>query len=580
MKALIFTPLFLGSAIAGMAQTPQSPLSITEQRTLDINQVEALILGRNNKHWDILSTWVPRYKVPKNQSASAGFANSIWIAGLDNANTLHISANTYRQNGADFWPGPLDTTNAQAYNGSGFNKIWKVSCSDINQFVTAYNNGSVTANTYPVPVDMQNYPAKGTGNYMRNMAPFHDANNDGQYNVMDGDYPKIRGHQQILSIFNDNYSAHTETKGLPMGIEVHERSYAYNDPNLPDSMKAVNYSTYYHYTIFNRSNTFYHDVYLSCWSDVDLGNYTNDYVGSDSVAQFAYCYNGTPTDPGIQGSPGYGNKLPVVSQSLIYTDCSTDGIDNNQNGTIDEQGETFRINKVTYYNNNVGTFNTATTNPDSAIHYYNYQKGIWKNGWPFVYGWNAFPPTATTTPLANYVYSGNPQTQTGWTETTANNVPGDRRYIMTSGPFNFPPNTKIEWGYAIVFSSDTSVANTISSFNTVVKRDVKNAVYYDKQNNQPQCQPPILLSVGEKKDDLKVSLYPNPGKDRLTLLFNKNMSYTTVSINNILGEIVKTERMNGTYETTLNTSDLPLGVYTISIEQKGKKTTTKWIKQE
>lgn len=575
MKAIIFTAFFLECILRGLAQTPQSPLTVAEQRKLDVNQVEALILGRNNKHWDLLGTQAAYYRVPKNQTVSAGFANSIWIAGLDNANMLHTSANTYRQSGADFWPGPLDTVSAQAYTGAAYNKIWKVGCDDINQFVAAFNNGSVTANTYPVPADMQNYPAKGTGNFMRNMAPFHDANNDGQYNVMHGDYPKIRGHQQVLSIFNDNYSVHGETGGQPMGLEIHERSYAYNDPNLPDSMKAVNYSTYYHYTIFNRSSNFYHDVYLSCWSDVDLGSYTDDYVGSDSVAQIAYCYNGTPSDPG-----GYGSNVPVVSQTLIHTDCSSDGIDNNQNGIIDEQGETFKINKVTYYNNNVGVFNTAMINPTLAIQYYNYQKGIWLNGWPFVYGWNAFPPTATTTPLANYVYSGDPQTQTGWTEASVNNFPGDRRFIMTSGPFSFPPNSKIEWGYAVVFSRDTTVANTVSRFNTVVKRDVKNAVYYDKQNNQPQCQPSIVLGMQEKANDLKMSLYPNPGKDRITLLFNQNMDRASLKMTDVLGQVVKEKQMSGEYEATLSVHELPAGVYMINIEQKGKTSTVKWIKQE
>lgn len=580
MKALIFTQLILGSAIAGMAQTPQSPLSTAEQRTLDINQVEALILGRGNRHWDILGGGQPVYRVPKSGQASGSFAGSLWIAGLDNNGQLRIAANTYRQNGADFWPGPLDTTNASAYTGAAYNKIWKVSCNDIQNFVTAYNNGSVTANTYPVPADMQNYPAKGTGNFMRNMAPFHDKNNDGQYNVMDGDYPVIHGHQQILSIYNDKAAPHGETGGLPMGLEIHEYSYAYADPNLPDSLKAVNYSTYYRYEIYNRSNFYYTDVFITSWNDADLGGYTDDYIGSYPPGNFAYMYNATNTDPGVGGSVGYGNYIPVMSQAILKTNCSSDGIDNNHNGIIDEAGEQFIMDKATFYNNNIGNFNTATTNPVIAQHYYNYMKGKWKDNSPFVYGGNAYSSASNNVPT-NYVFDGDPQLQTGWTEGTSANLPGDRRFLISSGPFNFPPGAKLEWGFALVCSLDSTVGNTISKFNTVVKRDVRNTQLFDELNHNVQCQPSVLpLGVKEQNNDLKVGLFPNPGRDKLTLLFNQNMNNGSLKMINVLGQTVREEKLNGRYEIKMDTEELPAGVYTISIEQKGKTTTTKWIKQE
>ncbi len=575
MKAVLFFIGVLGLSIEVMAQ---SPLTVAEQRTLDVNQVEALILGRNNKHWSILGNMSPYYRVPKTGQAHAGFANSIWIAGLDNSSQLHVAANTYRQNGADFWPGPIDTTNGAAYNGTAYNKIWKVGCNDIQQFVNAYNNGSVTANTYPVPADMQNYPAKGTGNYMRNMSPFYDANNDGQYNVMNGDYPIIRGHQQILSIYNDKFATHGESGGLPMGIEIHERSYAYSDPNLPDSMRAVNYTTYYHYEIYNRSTNFYNNVFIGGWNDCDLGGYLDDYIGSDSTNNFAYMYNGNNNDQTVGGSIGYGTKVPVMSQALIETNCTNDGIDNNQNGVIDEPNEQFKMNKVTFYNNNLGNFNANTTNPSIASHYYGFMKGFWKDNTPFKFGGTAYSPTSTAAPT-NYVFSGNPQTQSGWTEVSAGNLAGDRRFIMSSGPFNFPPNSKLEWGYALVFSQDTSNINTITKFNTTVKRDVRVARRYDKLNNTPQCLPSVITNISERSLDLKFGLYPNPGKDILNIVFNQNMSETKIIITDLLGRTAKTFTINEGSQAQLNVNDLQSGMYLISIQQRGKRFTEKWVKQ-
>lgn len=574
---LLYTTLLLsiGSAIAQV-----TPLTPAEQRVLDVNQVEALIVGRNNKHWDILGQGDPKYRVPKTGQASANFANSIWIAGLDNNNQLHVSANTYRQNGADFWPGPLDTTNANAYIGAAFNKIWKVSCNDIQQFVTAYNNGSVTANTYTPSIDMQNYPAKGTGNYMRNMAPFYDANNDGQYNYMHGDYPIIKGHQQILSIYNDKLANHTESGGLPMGIEIHERSYAYYDPNLPDSMKAVNYTTFYHYTIFNRSNNFYNNVYISDWSDGDLGGYLDDYIGCDTVNGFAYMYNAKPNDPDTGGFFGYGNKPPVSSHALIKTNCSADGIDNDHDGTIDEPGETFTMDKVMFYQNNIGGLNPATTNPNIANHYYNYMRSIWKDNSPLKASGLGYAPTNTLLPVADYAYPGNPQTQSGWTESGSGNLPGDRRFIMSSGPFNFPPNTKIEWSYAIVFSQDTAVGNTITKFNTLVQRDVRNARLYDQQHSNPLCTPAIITSVNEAANELKAGVYPNPGKDILNIALNQNLNNGTVVFRNILGTVIKTDVINDGSQLKVNVSDLKSGIYFITISQDEKSFTEKWVKQD
>jgi hypothetical protein len=84
-----------------------------------------------------------------------------------------------------------------------YDKIWKVSYTDINNFITAFNSGSVVATP-----DMLTWPAHGSGNNSRNLAPFVDYNGDGIYNPNDGDYPKIKGDQTLYFIFNDKLAAH------------------------------------------------------------------------------------------------------------------------------------------------------------------------------------------------------------------------------------------------------------------------------------------------------------------------------------------------------------------------------------
>jgi len=551
------------------------------QRYLDKNKVKAKINTVNDKFWNINGAENHAYEVPVGTSRHIMFANSIWIGGLDANNQLHLSANTFKQAGTDVWPGPLDTANIAAFNSTvsaPYNRLWKIDCNDVNSFVTAYNNGSLANNTYTAPQDLLDYPAQGKLNFSKKLAPFYDANNNGTYDpLVGGDYPIIKGHQQILSIFNDQNGLHTETNAAPMGIEIHERSYAYSDPNIHDSMQVINYTTFYHYTIFNRSDINYHDVYICDWADVDLGYWIDDYIGCDTNNNFAYCYNANAFDNTGMGVYGYDSMPPVASHVLLPIDCSTDGIDNNQNGMIDEPGETFVMNSVTYYNNNLAAFNPVTTQPSTAAHYYNYMKGFWKDNSPFTYGGNGYGGTTPNTK----VYPGDPENNTGWTESTAGNTPNDRRFLMSSGPFNFPAKSKIEWGYAIVFSRDTTQAvNTITQFSSRVQRDVRNVKQYDATHSIPQCQPQVVAPVGIKKieKNLHVNLYPNPAKDFITIDLNQNVKDASVKVYDVIGKCVIQSSLTNGYSKQIDLSNIEKGIYFVEIESDGKKHVSKIIK--
>lgn len=57
----------------------------------------------------------PTYKTPCGSLENVMLGDSIW-AGLSDIGVSHHSvANTCKQNGADFWPGPLDTTSGAAF---------------------------------------------------------------------------------------------------------------------------------------------------------------------------------------------------------------------------------------------------------------------------------------------------------------------------------------------------------------------------------------------------------------------------------------------------------------------------------
>ena len=295
---------------------PLGAINVDNFKTLDINNVKAGIANRSDMHWDIGGTQNAMYEVPKGSGKHSNFASALWIGGLDNGGQLHGGAQTYRQAGSggdQFWPGPLDTINATIDTTTSLNydKIWKVSYTDINNFITAFNSGSVVATT-----DMLTWPAHGSGNNSRNLAPFVDHNNDGLYNPNDGDYPKIKGDQTLYFIYNDKLATHTNTF-TSMGIEVQGMAYAYGCPAVVNGHNELTYTTFYDYKIINRSPTNYHDVFVSMWSDVDLGYYGDDYIGSNIADNYGYAYNGDAFDEGHGGYAGYGAYIPAQGFNIV-----------------------------------------------------------------------------------------------------------------------------------------------------------------------------------------------------------------------------------------------------------------------
>lgn len=552
-------------------------------KMLDKNKVHARINTTNDKFWNYYGDWNPSYEVPAGSGVHAMHANSIWIGGTNSNGQLHIAANTYKQSGQDFWPGPLDTTNGSGPSSTTmglYNKVWKIDCDSINAFVNAFNSGQVANGAFTVPNDILTYPGNGNGNYQRQMSPFVDVNGDGIYNPLgSGDYPLIKGQQQILSIFNDNYGTHTETMGNAMGLEIHERSFAFSDPNVHDSMQAINYTTFYLYTIYNRSYQQYNNVYITDWSDVDVGYFANDLLGTDTVNDFAYIYNDGPNDPSAMGYTGYGNKPPVSSLMLLPTDCSSDGVDNDNDGVIDESGEHFGMDRTTFYNNNLGAFLPQTTNPSVALHYYNYMSGFWKDGTPFTQGGNAYGGTQSS----NYVYPGDPQNNTGWTEGTAGNTSGDRRMLLSSGPFTLPGNSKIEWGYAVVFSQDTASVNSITTFHQRVQRDIKNVRYYYEQHQAPLCtpsvNPPVTTGIKQAEKPLNASVFPNPSSGRLKIELSQNIQNASVKVVDMLGQNIMESNFQSSYRTELDISSLPQGVYFLTISSEKGSVTRRIVKR-
>jgi len=417
MKKLLLTLLCL--PLITLAQ--QSPP--TAQGILDINGV-ATSVGPAAMCWDLNDA---KYEVPKGSGIHSIFTHDLWIGGVDDGGQLRVTAQTYRQGGSDYWPGPVsDSIYHNDVDMAGWDRVWKINKTEIDDHIANYNSG-----TYIMPDAIENWPAHGdiSKGQAPNLAPFIDVDNDGQYIPLNGDYPDIMGDQTVYIIKNDVGDIHTESDGEQLGLEIHIMFYAYRCDNYPE----LNHTVFVKTTLFNRGNHNLNNTYIGTWTDMDLGFYLDDYVGCHIPLNLGYTYNGDNDDETIMG---YGFNPPA--QGLVYL-----------NGTMD---------KFMYYNNDF----TVIGNPSSALDYYNYLRGIWKDNVPMTYGGDGHGGgTGATTNLCDYMFPDTTDVNftTPWSEVTAGNIPADRRFLMSNGPFDLDTNTSYTLDYAFVFAWDSTNIN-------------------------------------------------------------------------------------------------------------------------
>jgi hypothetical protein len=262
-----------------------------------------------------------------------------------------------------------------------------------------------------------------------------------------------------------------------MGIEIHGMAYAVNSP----ADTAVSNTIFVRYKVINRSSNDYLNTYIGNWTDLDLGYYGDDHVGSDVGRSAYYVYNADAVDA-MGATPGpadYGSAPPA--QGVVFLRGPEadpgDGIDNDRNGVVDEPGEAWDMSKFVYYNNDY----TVTGNPQTAADVYNYIRGIWLDGTPLTYGGTGYnsvgPPADFMFPGASdpngWGTGGNPQA--AWDEYSSRNTPGDRRGLGVYGPFTLNAGEEVCLDYAYVYSRSTSKLASITKLQSEI--DHVQAVY-------------------------------------------------------------------------------------------------------
>jgi len=554
MKNQFYLAFFI-ALFAGLECFAQSPFSTIDY--VDINNINAAVLVHGDMWWNPISQ-VAQCEFPKGSGRDISFTGSLWMSGFDAGNNLHVSAQMYRQNGNDYWPGPLDTNDSLTYlNSQGWAKIWKVNESDIVTFLA-----TTTHTTTNTPVDILTWPAKGNpyaqGGFStaltisQDMAPFVDVNNDGVYNPLQGDYPAIKGDQALWWVFSDNGPTHTQTNGVPLKVEVHAMAYAYSRGTLIDNV------IYYEYTIFNRSSNNYTNYRIGQFADMDLGWGFDDYIGFDSTYRMGIIYNGNPIDGSGQVN-SYGTMIPTAGVTMVVLPGD------NPPSVIVPAGS------FMYFNNDF----SVQGNPAAAGEYNNYLRSMWRDSTHVVNDYQGYGIASTGYGMGtntNYVFPGDPSDTSEWSECTSQNPPGDRRFIITSNDFTLNAGSSEKVVMALVTTNPlpyNGCPNT--SFDSInVVADTAWNIYYNPL-------PPLLVSNMVNKNS-QVRIYPNPAHNMIFLEINSNVSGQLV-IYNTMGQAVNTISDVYQSKTQIDIAGLPDGMYYILYRDASEQKAITFIKQ-
>ncbi len=533
---------------------------------LDINGVSAMAVSNGDLFWDYTG---PGFEVPKGGQAHTIFAGALWVGGLDTSGQLHLGAQTYRQSGNDFYPGPvMNQANYSAANDALWNKVWKVNKSTIDSF----RLGLFTS----TPSVILDWPGNGdvSQGQAAQLAPYVDVDADGVYNPAVGDYPCIKGDQALFVIFNDDRNTHTETGGQKLGFEFHAMLYAYSAPgSWLDSVVYLNYKMY------NRSGRSYNDAYIGSWTDFDLGFSGDDYIGCDVTRNIYYGYNGDVND-GTSALPTlgtYGANPPAQGVVFLRGPAANpgDGVDNNHDGVTDEAGEVWLMSKFVYYNNDF----TVMGNPVTAGDYYNYMSGLWKDGSPVTYGGTGYGGLV----VADYMFPGssdplgwgtNGVPQLPWDEASAGNTPHDRRGFGASGPFTITAGQVMCMDYAYVYARGNagplSGVAAMQSFSDSVR------TFYE--TTSPCACATYPLAVDEQLQEFTVPFYPNPATSAITVTWQPQTAGAKLELYDMTGRMVHSETIVKK-ETTVSMEKLPAGIYLLRVTDGQRTGASKVLKQ-
>ena len=490
---------------------------------LDIGNVQALITNGGDFWFD---GTVSVYNTPQFDPNTSVldkrilFAGGIWLSAKNNTGNLKVAAMSYRNQGFEFYPGPIDNITGMVDNQTCtfYNQIWEVKDAEVQEHITLSNN------TLPISLNLINanilyWPAKGNSHISAvtitdDLAPFVDVNSNNIYDPEFGDYPKIQGDQALFWVMNDISGPHQVYKGEALEVQVQMLAYAYSSGLLTNT-------TIYECKVINKSFGNLHDFRFGLFIDPDLPNPTNNYVGCDTIRDASFAYLASA-----------GTINPPVS-SVFF---------------LNQEMQSFN-----YFVNGGGS---NISDPNNHLEVNNLLHARYPNGIPFSISGSQGP-----IPI-KYMFPGNPSNPSEWAmNNTSSAVPADLRTLQTTGipTLNAWTSFDVSWAVHTSFPENYQ-ANTF--YNEVAIEIDSIKTLFDNFNEKYDYG--HLTSIGSSSIlNSQISLFPNPVQDFLQLDLG-DLKVLEIQVLNIKGQVLK-QIATPANHSSMDLSDFPFGVYFIKV---------------
>ena len=384
-------------------------------------------------------------------------------------------------------------------------------------------------------------------------APWIDNNQNGIYDP-EIDQPKLYGDETNWFVMNDvgDYPFTWRVyRSDEIGLEIQCTVYGYN---REDALGDVVFKKY---RMINKGQNFVEDMYFGYWSDPDLGDPYDDFVGCDTLLDLAYCYNADNEDGDGSQEWTYGISPPAVGYVLLQGPIM-------QSFPIDSAF--FNDLWMTGYTNIEMTSFYIYTNPDMT--FMDPQSGVYEGGVEVnnnLQGlhWNGNPiidPTSGDS--TKFPLSGDPVKGSGWYEGDGwpgGLEPSDRRMQIGTGPFDFAPGDTQEIVIAIVLAQGEDHLDSVTKLKE--KAAAVRQFYYTGTLSgirHPASAHPTSFRLEQN--------FPNPFNPTTAIGYRLSaVSKVDLSIYNVLGQkivtLVSEKQKAGDHQVEWDASRFASGVY-------------------
>ncbi len=373
----------------------------------------------------------------KSQTSTSIFAAGIWVGAVDSATGDTLV--TVAEYSDDYFPGPMTggTFTAGADNAPRYHvyKLYSDSLED---------NPNSDYNNWPVG---DGAPVDSNGN------------------------PAMLGDQMLWSVYNDaNPAPHINnaSSGTGLGVEIRQTTFAYAREG------ALANIIFLKFQIYNKGNLNLKDMFVSLWADPDLGDAGDDFVGCDTLLSLGFCYNDGAPDA------SYGDAPPAVGFDffqgpLVFT------------GNPADTAIMWNFTKFAGYQNMPMTsFNKYINGTDPVDKTWTYQ---------YMNGLDASNGGAPNPNGTKFAVPGDPVAGTGDLDVNSS----DRRYLLTTGPFNFAPGDSTEVVAAIVVGQGSDQLNSVTQLKQL---DEFSQTVYNRSFILPDPPARPVVDVAELDEEL------------------------------------------------------------------------------